>query len=421
MPSLVELQEEIHVKRGRMNQIREQAGPDWDMARVTCLEGDSESKLAEMRRLNDDLARLCADEERLAHMKALAENNAKELERLDTPVGGMVFPNGNGSGQMPTTHARVPMSLRKMLQDNPGWKAFREGHIGTFSLDLPGADIKTLVTLTTISPQNVRQGDLVTMALEERTVADLMSESTINRGVVEYYEETTVTNAATTVAEGGTKPESALGYTLRTETARKIATNIPVTKEALDDNAFLEGQIRGRLAFMVKRVEETQLLTGDGTGVNIRGLLNRTGIQTQARGAETNMDAVLRAMQLIRGSAGAGFAEPTGIVMHPANWTTVKLAKTADGLYLWGTPADEGPDRLWGKMVRQTTAMTSGTALVGAFRPHAEVLRREGINVIMSTEHSNFVVLNQVLLQAEERLALAVYRPAAFCTVTGLS
>jgi len=36
----------------------------------------------------------------------------------------------------------------------------------------------------------------------------------------------------------------------------------------------------------------------------------------------------------------------------------------------------------------------------------------------MYEQHSNFAVLNQVLIQAEERVALAVYRPDWFCEIT---
>ena len=185
---------------------------------------------------------------------------------------------------------------------------------------------------------------------------------------------------------------------------------------------FLESQIRGRLSFAVQRVEEAALLTGNGTAPNIRGLLQRVGIQTVAKTAGVPIpDVVYQAMQLVRGSAGTGFAEPTAVVFNPTNWTTVKLLRTADGIYIWGNPSEEGPDRIWGLPVRQTTAMTANTALVGAFRPHAEVIRRQGITITLSTEHSTFFVENKVAILAEERLALAVYRPSAFASVTALN
>src|SRR5262252_7389371 len=414
MDSLAETRLRLDAKRRQMFDAYEEAGPEMDLGRITAIDGDYDRKRVVLRQWDEEIKELERNEDQLTHMQRIRDENERALRKASEPERLIPFPNG-GNGHAPGSLGTLRIdreghTLRQLIRDHPGFKALKDGNSGSFALDLPGIDLKTLVTLVTVSPQNYRQPDVQPLALEERTVSDLMLQGTIDRGIVEYYEETTFTNAASGVAEGSAKPESAIGFTLRTETAKKIAHNIPVTKEALDDNAFLESQIRGRLAFGVKRREEQQLLTGAGTGNDLNGMLNRSGIQTQAA-AGSGLDAIFRAMQLIRGQAGSGFAEPTGMVIHPANWTTLKLSKDTTGQYLFGGPSHEGPDRCWGMPVRQTTGITANTALVGAFRPYTEVLRREGITITMSTEHSTFFVENKVMLQAESRLALAVYRP----------
>jgi HK97 family phage major capsid protein len=414
--SLEEVRNELHGKRDELFRIQQEAGPELDMSKIRSLPGDSQAKVDEIQRRKRELDDLGAKFDRLALVDEQLRTNERERERMNLPVGRPAVPGGSSyQEERPLDSKR----LRQMLVDHKGYGQFRGGSLRSVTIDLPGIDAKTLITLTTVNAQADRRAG-VNMALEERTVADLMLQGQTDNNTVEYYEETTVTNAATTVAEGGTKPESALAWTLRTESVRKIATWIPATKESLDDVSWLESQIRGRLAFMVTRVEESQILTGDGTAPNLRGILNRSGIQTQAKGADPTPDAIYRAMQKIRGAGGSGFAEPTAVVLHPNDWTDIKLLRTTDGIYIWGNPSDEGPDRIWGLPVRQTTAMTENTGLVGAFRPYAEVLRREGIQITLSTEHSTYFIENKVAILAESRLALAVYRPSAFATVTGI-
>lgn len=420
MASLTEVREELASKRQEMHRIFEEAGSDLDLNKVTFIYGDTEAKAAEIQRREKELKELNDEHNRLALLASIGQNNELQKQSLTEPSGRPQFPGSGGSGAgfaEPKTFKSH--HLKQLLGESKGYRAFRDNTVRSVTLDVPAPDFKTLVTLSTINLQADRRG-VVDMALEERTVADLMLQGTTDNNTIEYYEETTVTNSAATVAEGGTKPESALAWTLRTESVRKVATWIPATKESLDDVSFLEATIRGRLAFMVMRQEEAQLLTGDGNAPNLRGILNRSGIQTQAKGADPTPDAIYKAMQKIRGAGGSGFAEPSAVVLHPNDWTDIKLLRTADGIYIWGNPSDKGMDTIWGLPVRQTTAMTENTALVGAFRPYAEVLRREGIQITLSTEHSTYFVENKVAILAESRLALAVYRASAFATVTGI-
>lgn len=413
--SLVETREKMNRLRKELHDIFEQAGPEMDMGKVTVIQGDNSYKAGEIRRRNLEMSDLGTVLDRLELLEQIKYNNNAELNRMNKPGAGngMVFPGDGGSKQQ-----FDPRDLRTFLKSHAQYQLFREGKVNSVGIDLPVDNIKTLVTLSTVNAQAIRRPP-VEMALEERTVADLMLQGSTDGNTIEYYEETTFTNAAATVAEGVAKPEGAVGFTLRTEPIRKIAHWIPATKEALDDVPFLESQLRGRMAFGVVRIEEAQLLTGNGAGTNLVGLVNR-GVQTQAKGADPTPDAVYKGMQKVRGAAGLGFAEPTATVFHPNDWTDIRLLRTNDGIYIWGNPSDEGPDRIWGLPVRQTTAMSEGTALVGAFRPHAEVIRREGLTIILSTEHSTFAVENKVAIIAEERLGLAVYRPSAFATITGI-
>lgn len=259
----------------------------------------------------------------------------------------------------------------------------------------------------------------------ELTVADLFPSSTTNSPLIRYLVETAVTNAAAAVVEGALKPESALAFGKVDEVLHKIATFLPVTDEMLEDFAQIRGYIDARLILFVKQAEEAQLLTGDGTGANLVGLLNRAGLATAlvkgtapSVAGDNDMDAIYRQITAIRTTS---FLEPDAVVVDPTAWLNVTLAKNAQGMYYAGGPFQPaGTPTLWGKKVVQTPRMAAGTALVGAFAQGGQIFRKGGLTVEASNSHADFFQRNQTAIRAEERLALAVYRPGAFGLVSNL-
>lgn len=257
------------------------------------------------------------------------------------------------------------------------------------------------------------------------TIADLFPSGTTNSPLIRYLVETAVTNAAAAVAEGGLKPESALSFGKVDGTLHKLATFLPVSDEMLEDFAQIRSYIDARLALFIKLTEESQLLTGDGTGANLVGLLNRAGLATSiAKGTapsvagDNAMDAVYRQITAIRTTQ---FLEPDAIAIDPLGWQNITLAKNSQGAYYANGPfMDANTPQLWGKRVAVTPAMAATTALVGAFQQGGQIFRKGGLTVEASNSHADFFQRNLTAIRAEERLELAVYRPGAFGTVTNL-
>jgi HK97 family phage major capsid protein len=205
----------------------------------------------------------------------------------------------------------------------------------------------------------------------------------------------------------------------------------------LEDASFVAGYVSGRLVLFVQLAEEDQLLNGNGTAPNIKGLLNRSGLATAVAvpGTPTQTDRIDSIYSQISAIRSTAFLEPDGIVINPTDWKTIRLNKDANNQYFGGGPftgaygvgpnpvehgsQGENPD-LWGCRVVVTPAIAAGTALVGAFQTAAQIFRRSGITVEMTNSNSDDFEKNLVTMRAEERLALAVYRPGAFGKVTGL-
>jgi HK97 family phage major capsid protein len=232
--------------------------------------------------------------------------------------------------------------------------------------------------------------------------------------------EQTFTNAAATVSEAAAKPESALVFNQVTEHVTKIAHWLPVTEEMLEDVSQIAAYIDTRLRLGLDLVEEDQLLNGNGVAPNLTGIINRTGVLTSALGAapDTAADAIYRALVTVFTTS---WVMPDAIVMNPINWKTITLMKDTLGRYIGGGPFDSPADQmLWGLRVVVTPVIAAGTALMGAFATQAQVWTRGTTRVEASNSHQDFFIKNLVAIRGERREALAVYRPSAFITITGL-
>jgi HK97 family phage major capsid protein len=70
---------------------------------------------------------------------------------------------------------------------------------------------------------------------------------------------------------------------------------VPATDELLADGGpQMFSDLVADLTRDLVRVENAQLLSGSATAPNLRGVLNTTGIQTRARGTDSNLDALLK-------------------------------------------------------------------------------------------------------------------------------
>lgn len=261
--------------------------------------------------------------------------------------------------------------------------------------------------------QNTRLPGIIAAPNRRLTVRDLITPGRMDGQVLEYVKETGFTNAAAPVAETVKKPESTMKFDLVTTSAKVIAHFVKASRQILSDASQLASYIDGRLRYGLALVEENQLLNGDGTGQNLLGIIPQAtafSAPFDPAGTETGIDNIRLAM------LQAALAEfpATGIVMHPSDWARIELLKDTTGRYIIGNPQGTISPTLWGQPVVATQAITVDKFLVGAFKLGAQVFDRWQARVEVATENEDDFVKNLVTILAEERLALAVYRPQAF-------
>jgi len=389
----------IAQRRDILQAVFDEAGPSYDMGKVTVLDGDATAKAVQIRTLND------------------------EIERLNTTPVGLRDVDGKPVGIHPTRRG----VSRPGASDRRKFSSIGEAIISGLGGSSDNLDVAFQAAFDgtsggTAAPPWFRQG-LLEMPQRRVYLRDLIPTVPVTSDKVDFTKQSVNTHAAAAVAAGAQKPKST--YTIKRETAT-IAV-IAHMSEAIDRSllADFDSAVRFLDYVMVAGVldeEEDQILNGSGVSPNLTGILNTVGIQTQARGVLPHFDTVLKGMTKIRNSN----FEPTAIVLNPNDWEEIRLTRTADGEYIQGAPFEPGAEQLFGKQVLTTTAIAEGTGLVGAFDLGATVYDREQARVSFTetglgdTAGQELFDRNQVRFRGESRIGLGVAFPLAFCTLTGI-
>jgi len=344
--------------------------------------------------------------------KALTSMN--ELSTRLTEVEQKMSRRGNGD---------VPSELKSLGQhvvDDAGVKSLMEQKNGQARITVELKDIFSGSALwgTGVSPTNSliipdRQ-PMVQPPRRNLVVRDLLTPGSTRSNAIEYPVETDspMTTGAAVVSEGALKPQSNITFDLKSLPVRTIAHWMKASRQIMDDVPQLQSYIDGRLRYGLEYVEENELLYGDGTGQHLLGIIPQATAYAAAF-APTAPQAI-DTLRLAALQATLALYPATGYVMHPTDWAKIELTKDGMNRYIVGDPQNQIAARLWTLPVVQTPAMQVSKFLTGAFRLGAQIFDRMSIEVLISTEDQDNFVRNMITIRAEERLALAVYRPAAF-------
>lgn len=258
------------------------------------------------------------------------------------------------------------------------------------------------------------------------TVAALFSQGTIgaNNNAIQYPVYGQLEGGAKMVHEAGLKGQLHLpDPTWTTDALKEVAGYFVISDNMLDDLSWIRSEITSYATYNIRVLEEDQLLNGDGTGDNLKGLLNRTGVQKISADSKSDPDRIFEGRRLIAHATGF---QPDGIVINPADYEAIRLSRDSNGQYLgggyftgqYGNGGVMQDPPLWGIRTVVTEAMPVGTALIGAFTAGGKVFRKGGLQIDSTNSNADDFVHDRQTIRLKERLALQVKYPAAFVAVT---
>lgn len=241
----------------------------------------------------------------------------------------------------------------------------------------------------------------------------------------DFIKQNTRTNATSPQQEAATKAESTYNWTTGSDQIRTIAHFTNVSRQALDDNIWLRGAIDGELLYGLQLKEEQEILSGDGTGVHLNGILTQASAYSAATydnvSSYTRLDQ-LRNAKLQARLAGLALYAPDCFVLNPVDMAAIELIKDESGgvphkgRYIIGDPKTGAELKfVWGVPAVESDTIAAGTFLVGSFGTGAvELVDRMQATIDISFEHNQNYTQNLATILCEERVGLAVRVPGAF-------
>ena len=249
-------------------------------------------------------------------------------------------------------------------------------------------------------------------------VRQLLATGSTQSDVVRYVKESGYSNGAAATAEGATLGQSDFDMTAADANVRKIGTYFRISEEMLADTPQLTSYLSARAPEKLLEVEDAQILSGDGTGANLSGIItdaadfdvSASGAFYQSVESANEFDVIVAALNqlaLLNYNADC-------IMLNPTDFNKILLLKDSTNKYLKDQVYNGLQPSFSGVKVIQNTAIAAGSFLIGNFGVGTQLWVRQGVNVEFFREDGTNVRDGFVTVRVSERVALTNYLPNAF-------
>jgi len=263
------------------------------------------------------------------------------------------------------------------------------------------------------------------------TISQLFSHETTDKDAITYFTEGAAEGSPAAIAENGKFPTVHFGEPEEHTTAvKKIGVIYKQSDELLEDDMRLRQNIDNRVAYMMDVEEEDQLLNGDGTGANLKGVFQYASQMQRMTvySYEELLDALDDAKQGILQNTPGGF-EASAFALNPTDWSALKKLKDANGQYRAVSPFSVGPYgattpgesglRVWEMDPVPTPAIEAGTIVVAAWAMGGTVYdKKGGRRVDVTNSDSDDFSHGRIAIRPSQREGFAIEYPLAFVIIT---
>lgn len=225
-------------------------------------------------------------------------------------------------------------------------------------------------------------------------------------------------------AEGALKSQFDLDLVEATVNVETIAGWLRVTRKAMNNIPGFVSFLQARLPEKFQRALDAQILYGDGTTPNLKGIL--TAGNFVASTAVASQKLIEKLIDDVATLEDTYERDATGILLRPIDYYGFfKNKASGSGEYDLpeGVTFVNGQLFLFGIPVYASTAITAPDYVVGDFDMGAQLLTQEGMRIEFFEQDGTNVRENKVTVRIEGNYALPVYGPDFFIkgsTVVGV-
>lgn len=354
-----------------------------------------------------------------AEIKALTEKYAKTAEQVNQLD---VDYRKNGFQGKGMTYSEA---LKGQLQKSEGFNSFKSKTNRSARVDLKGfnllykADMDSdtnLVDATGVAviPPTRVPGVFYTPDRPQH-VRQFLPIGTTSSNKIEYLQETAITDATASTAEGAAFPQSEVTVTAVRSDVEKIGTRLDFTEEMLEDWDQFTSYLSVRFGKKVLVREDQQLLYGTGTSPQLQGI---SGVASAFNPPNATLGSAVQEIDVLNQAVSQIRQDEymaNAIMLNPADVHNIFGLKDADNNYLYGGPILAGsPLVIAGVPVIGITAVTSGDFFVGDFNLGCQLFDRKMPEIEFSYENQDNFEKDRVTAKIRERIAFPIYRTDAF-------
>jgi hypothetical protein len=248
-----------------------------------------------------------------------------------------------------------------------------------------------------------------TLAMESLFATTTVTGPNVNKTIRYYdWDEATIVRAADMVAECAQFPESTASWKRHSLDIQKVGDTLPVCEEFFEDESMFAGELEFFLRTNVALKVDDQLINGDGTGNNLKGLIaSATTYVAAASGipSPTIYDLIVKVKAAITATGGSKYM-PNFVLMNNEDICAMDLSKDGNNNYIMPPFVSRDGETVKGLRVIEDNAIPANQLVVGDAN-YGRIYAAAGLTMSRGTIDKQFVE-DAMTLKVRRRLALLI-------------